>query len=150
MKISFQQGKMRKRKNLKTCFLTHFFYTARVFFLPRWWNGRHGGLKILCLTVCGFKSRSGHQIYIKYIAFRNIFGNAHEIFLKSICRYVYAFCFLNHGTSGSLKKDTFSRKNPCEGWKFSWGNKFHSVHLFFSFHLNYGCKKKNSVRKSGI
>ena len=29
--------------------------------LPGWWNGIHGGLKILCFTACEFDSRPGHH-----------------------------------------------------------------------------------------
>lgn len=30
-------------------------------YMPWWRNGRRGGLKILCLRVCGFDPRLGHQ-----------------------------------------------------------------------------------------
>lgn len=30
-------------------------------YVPRWWNGIHEGLKILCRKACGFDSHPGHH-----------------------------------------------------------------------------------------
>ena len=32
--------------------------------MRKWWNGRHWGLKILCLRACGFESRLPYQLII--------------------------------------------------------------------------------------
>ena len=48
-------------------FTFHFFYYlcsrfSIISLLPRWWNGRHEGLKIpWLLQLCGFESRSRHE-----------------------------------------------------------------------------------------
>ena len=44
--------------------------------MPRWWNGRHEGLKILCLRACEFDSRPRHQ---------NIFSSQYSLTMSLFC-----------------------------------------------------------------
>ena len=42
--------------------------------MPRWWNGRHVGLKIQwSLRPCGFKSRPGYDYRLKPAEFQRVF-----------------------------------------------------------------------------